>query len=155
MKYLICIFACTQIWAESLQILPFPPSDKGAGSFQIMITSGEVSSTVALQWLLTTSDNVTIAAKDIHPGAAAQSSKKSLICVAPKDKRSTGHTYTCVLAGGVQTIANGPIAMVRFSAADGTTSATIRLENILGAGTDLKPIRFANVEAKLPMGRVP
>src|SRR5947208_4400589 len=120
MKVLILLFGFTQIWAQSLQILPAPPTGTMERSFQIMIVSPASKSLSALQWRISISGNLTVSGERITAGSAAGSVQKFITCAAVKGQDNPRNGVVCVLVGGTLPIPNGPIAVVRFTARPGT-----------------------------------
>src|SRR3982751_5879172 len=69
MKVLILLFGFTQIWAQSLQILPAPPSGAMERSFQIMIVTPALKPLSALQWRVSISGDLTVSGQGITVGS--------------------------------------------------------------------------------------
>jgi hypothetical protein len=146
MKGLFILLSCSQLWAQSLQILPAPPSGTAAGSFQIMFVSPSGKQPAAIQWRLTGS-GITLSGVRVTVGSAAEQVKKSVTCAAAKGKDAAVSSLVCVLAGGKQPIPNGPIAVVRFTAT--APSVDIRVSDVLGATAEGRPLPMPGIEMKL------
>jgi hypothetical protein len=151
MRLLVILVASAGMWAQSLQILPFPPGGRGIASFQIMLISPAGKEPVALQWKLWVPDGVTVAVSDIIAGSDAEAAQKSITCSAARDGKGAGKgsSYGCVLAGGQKPIQTGSVAIVKCSFRPGLHEATVRVQNILGVSADLKRIDLEDVEGTL------
>ena len=137
---------------QSLSVAPSRTDLKTAGVFSVFIDSPQSKAPAALQWEFSVPPAIAIAPSDIAIGKSAHSAGKSLTCAkkaAPAKQRAVN--YTCILAGGRQPIANGPIAEVRYRAQWDVKGAPIKvaIENILGASADLKRISLPNVDAMI------
>jgi hypothetical protein len=147
------LLGCVQVSAQSLQILPAPPgSADGSGSFHIMMVAPDGKAPAALEWSLSPIEGVRIGNTEIKAAAAVIQLQKTLTCAPPPEK-TTATAYVCIIAGGREPIPNGPIAAVRFTAAEGTGAVTIHLHGILGATPDAQPVSFTPLEATLPVKR--
>jgi hypothetical protein len=154
MKVLILLFGLTQIQAQSLQILPAPPSGTMEGSFQIMIVSPAGKSLSAIQWRISISGDLTVSGERITAGSAAETVQKVITCAAVKGQDNPRSGYVCILVGGTQPIPNGPVAVVRFTARASTPDVTIRVSDILGATPKGTAVRIADVEATMELREV-
>ncbi len=150
MKFVCFLALCSGVWAQSLQILPSPPSQNrsGSGSFQIMLASPAGKQPVALQWNIRVPDGVTVPAADIVAGTVAESSQKSVKCVENRkdNKGAAGSTYACILAGGQKDIPDGPLAIVKCDFRPGLHSATVRIENVIAVSADSKHVKIEDAE---------
>src|SRR5262249_31115519 len=130
MRFLILAVALGAVRAQSLQILPSPPSANGIASFRIMLVSPTGKEPVGLQWKLWLPEGVTIAPADIVAGSAAESAQKLLTCSPVRNQKETekGSVIACILAGGQKVIANGPIAVAKCKTQK--QEATVRVSEI-------------------------
>lgn len=132
---------CAPLWAQSLQILPAPPSGKHSGTFRIMLVSHPPRSPAAIRWRIAVGPGVTVAPQDVVEGSAAEQAKKRLACAASKD----GQGVVCVVAGGREPIPDGALAAVRFTVPAATRQALFRLDGVMGATRDGSALPMANV----------
>jgi len=143
----------TSLWAQSVQILPSPPTGSQAGSFRVMLVSPAKSAVAAVQWRISLPKGVSVEPGKIQPGTAAQRTGKTVHCAAPGIKTNTSSDVVCVLAGGKQPIPNGAVAVVPFVAANGISAISIRLRQILGATPEGKATAFADVEETISLNQ--
>jgi len=155
MKTWLLFAAVGPLAAQSLQILPAPPSASQSRTFQIMHVSPAAAAPAALQWRLSTFEGV-FAGDDIQIAGTAGEANKSLQCKAATENKGATSAYICVLYGGVSPIPDGPIVVVRVTPAPGMP-LKIRLSEILGATPQSNPVRYADVESTIsaPHRRVP
>ena len=149
MKRLILVLSCSQMWAQSLQILPSPPAGKAEGSLQIMIVCPPEKQVAGLQWRLSLSGGTT-SVSQITAGTAGQEAGKFMTCAEAKDNDPASNLHMCVLTGGIKSIGDGPIAVVRLVARKDSTAITVKVTNALGATADGKPVRFPDTQATVP-----
>ena len=149
MKCLAVLIAWTSLSGQSLMILPAPPLRSGAGSCQIMIAfPAAAQRAAALQWRISTLGGAILS---VTVSSAAQETGKSLVCAQPRDaQEATGNVYRCILFGGRREISDGPIAVVRYKAAEDKSEVTLRIDEVLGATSSGEAIRVA--EAGLTIG---
>jgi hypothetical protein len=76
-------------------------------------------------------------------GGAAMDSGKSLQCMARKP-----YSYSCILSGGQNPVANGPIAILQFKirTTAETGAAAVRIERVRTATVDSKELTLDNAE---------
>ena len=141
----------TTLFAQSLQV-PASSADRGApGTFLITLKSPAGKSPVALQWTLTAPAELMVETSDIRAGMAAESAEKFITCAVSKKPSPRSTAYICILAGGRKTIADGPIATVKYRIREGTHSGavTVRVENVLGVSTETAKMNLDNVEGTI------
>jgi hypothetical protein len=87
--------------AQSIQLLPLPPSGKASASFQIMLVSAAAKQPVALQWKISLPAGVSLEANDIAIASAAESAQKTISCakLGEKEQKGEGSANSSVLAG--------------------------------------------------------
>jgi hypothetical protein len=139
------------LWSQSFHVPATTINKNGAAEFSILLNSPEGKAPVALQWEFRVPTALVMTAADVTVGQAAESRGKSVVCAAggkgpvPKD----GVRYTCILAGGINRIANGPVAVVHYrvesSAQRGRTQVAI--ESAKGVSLDLKSTAIADTTA--------
>jgi hypothetical protein len=138
------------LFGQSLHVPPSQTDLKTPGVFSVTIDSPPDKAPVALQWDFSVPPVIALSAADITIGKAAAAARKSLTCTIRTTKPAArGMRYACILAGGRDPIANGPIAVVQYRAQWDVKGAPIRveIENVLGASADLKRIPIPNVDA--------
>jgi hypothetical protein len=121
-----------------LEIKTSPTGRGGSGSFLITLKPRTGMAVVALQWELTAGPGIAIESRDIIAGSAAESSEKSITCVAKQPK------FVCILAGGQKSLHEGTIAIVRYKiGAQAHGGAPIV--------RDLKKIEIGSAQATIPV----
>src|SRR5579864_741295 len=134
MKCALLLVLSAGAWAQSLQILPSPPSG-AAASFQVMLVSPTAKEPVALQWKLSVSNSITL---NIAVGSDAESAQKTITCASVRDEQQNkGSTYACVLAGGQKAIPNGVLAIVRVTMRPGLHTGKVLLGGAIGVLPDM------------------
>jgi hypothetical protein len=135
--------------AQALQISPSTTGRGKTGSFLIRLDAPAGRGPVSLQWDLVVPKEVTVDVLDVVPGSSAVSAEKSIAC-AVAAKAGDATTYRCVLMGGVQTISNGAVAVVRYVVASSASpgNVTLRLDRVLGAAKDMK-IDFPKAQGQI------
>ena len=75
---------------------------------------------------------------------AAESAEKSITCAVAKKG------YACILAGGLKTIGDGPIAKVKYRLREGAHAGvvTVRVGEILGVSTGMGKMTSDNAEGR-------
>jgi len=144
MKCLAVLIAWTSLSGQSLMILPAPPLRGGAGLCQIMIAfPAAVQRAAALQWRVSTLGGAILS---VTVSSAAEEVGKSLVCAQPRDAQvAPGNVYRCILFGGGREISDGPVAVVRYKAAEDRNEVTLRIDEVLGATAKGEAIPFAEV----------
>lgn len=94
------------------------------------------------------SKGVTIRPADVIPGDALKDAGKSITCAVPDPKNASG-VVACILAGSQRPIPDGSLAAVAFAMRAGLSSATIRIDEILGVSRDVKPVKISPAEATI------
>ena len=152
MKCLAVLIAWTSLRGQTLMILPAPPIAGRAGSSQIMIAfPAGAERAAALQWRIAAPGGAIVS---LTVSSAAEQAGKSLVCAQPKDDQgTTGNVYRCILSGGLQEIPDGPIAVVRYRAAEGKREVTLRIDEVLGATPNGEAIRFAEVRSTIEVNK--
>jgi hypothetical protein len=86
----------------------------GPSSLVVTLLSAPGQEPVALQWKIRLGTEVTAEVKDIVVGAGAAKANKAVTCAPAAKPAADGLVYNCILAGGVQPIANGPVFLVNY-----------------------------------------
>jgi 4-amino-4-deoxy-L-arabinose transferase-like glycosyltransferase len=114
----------------------------------ISFNAGE-SAIVALQFEIRMPVQRLATEASIAPGAAAKAAGKSVSCGGRWIKAPRMYAYTCIVAGGQQTIASGPIVELQLEPASDVKreSYKISVERILAIDSAGNHRRLKNVEA--------
>lgn len=139
------------LWAQSLQILPSPPSGDGSVSLHIMLVSPDGEAPAALQWRISVPEGAAISSESVQAGNSAVQAHKSLRCAGGRWKPQAGRTITCVLAGGSERIQNGDIAAVHFDVAPALRSVSVGIDHVLGATPDGRSVPISDLETTLSL----
>ena len=136
--------------AQALHVSQSTAGRGETGSFLVSLQAPSGRGPVSLQWELAISKQVVVEMRDLIPGSSAESAGKALACIAEPPDRDV-ITYRCVLAGGVQPIRNGPVAIVKYVVAPRarTGKAPVRIEKVLGVSKDLSKIEFPKTEGHI------
>ena len=138
---LLGLLCAVALWGQSLRVPPSSTHRKSHGSFAVFLDSPQGQAPVALQWEFQIPPAVKISTADIAVGKAAESAGKSLACAVRTGRQAAGGTrYACILAGGVQPIPNGNIAVVRYEVPAGGRRERVGviLENAVGVSVEAK-----------------
>jgi hypothetical protein len=112
----LLFFLCTSAFAQKLEITPVNIERGSANIFRIVLRANPEKPIAALQWDVVYQDGLKIEPSGVVPGTATERSGKSVTC-ARRPSVDGKSALRCMLAGGVQAIAAGAIAIVRFEAA--------------------------------------
>ena len=132
---------CSTVFGQTLEIPPVTV-DRGSPSiFRITLKPLAEKPLAALQWDLVYRDRFRIAPSGVVPGEASEMAGKAVTCVR-KAPDGANSRLACIVAGGVQALSAGVIAIVRFEAAQNAPKgeAIVDLENIVGVSPALEPI---------------
>jgi hypothetical protein len=134
---LAALVACVTPALPQTLALSSAISDNGKPSITISINTGE-RSTVALEFEIRLPMQRLAAEASIAPGAAAKASGKSLNCGGRWIKAPRTYAYTCIIAGGRQAIASGPIVEIQLEPARNAKrgSYKISIERIVAIDSD-------------------
>ncbi len=113
-----------------------------------MLASPSAKQLVALQWKISLPAGLRLEADDIAVGSAAEKAHKTITCAKPRETEPTkaGPTFSCVLAGGQQSISDGPLATVRVTFPMGLHSAKVLVREAKGVTADLKGLTIPDAE---------
>lgn len=136
MKLAWLLFAALPVVGQTLHLSSVAGAPGGTITVEISLDSSSGVRPVALQWeTIFPAQLLEVEGKRFEIGWAARDSGKSVACSERKP-----YTYICVLAGGQNPIANGPIAIVHFKirteARPGTS--VVRLVRVEAVTADLK-----------------
>ena len=141
---------CTTAFAQTLEIAPVTVDRGSANIFRIILKPRAEKPIAALQWDLVYREGLRVEPSGVVPGAASETAGKSVTC-ARKASDGANNRLACILAGGVQALSAGVIAIVRFEAAKDTPKGerTVDLEKIVGVSTALEPIPLEDTKAPI------
>ena len=114
---------------------------------RIMVTAAAKGAPAALQWRMSAPHGVRMSAEAVRLADGVAGLNKTLVCAEPQKPPADGAALQCLIAGGVHLLPNGPVAIVRLTAAEGAQSVSIQLDHIHGVTADAKGIEFADVRA--------
>jgi hypothetical protein len=132
---------CLTAFGQTLEIPPVTVDRGSSNIFRITFKSRAEKPIVALQWDMVYGNRFRIAPSGVVPGEASEMTGKSVTCV-PKAPDGANSRMACILAGGVQALSTGVIAIVRFEAAQNAPKgeALVDVENIVGVSPRLESI---------------
>ena len=142
----VCFPGLTLI-GQTLQLTSGAASPGGSVEIRVFLKSPRGRGPAAVQWEARI-PSAQLSLRDVAIGAAAQQAGKSIRC-AVKGKTVDTQTSVCILAGGVQQIQDGPIALLRLSVSPQSPlgPARIRVERAITVAKDLTEIPMKPVEA--------
>jgi Ethanolamine utilization protein EutJ (predicted chaperonin) len=142
------LFLCTTAFAQTLEVTPVTVDRGSANILRIVLKSRAGKPLAALQWDLVYREGLRIEPSGVVAGAASETAGKSVTC-ARKPSDGANNRLACILAGGVQALSAGVIAIVRFEAAKDTSPGEkiVGLEKAVGVSPALEPIPIENIKA--------
>jgi len=141
---------CSTALAQSLEITPVTVDQGSANIFRIVLKPKAEKPIAALQWELVYRDRIRIEPSGVVPGTASEAAGKSLTC-ARKPAGGADSILACILAGGVQTISAGAIAIVRFEAVKDSPKGerSVAVQKIIGVSPTLESIPVETTKASI------
>jgi len=150
-RLLVGMLCASALWGQFLRVSPTRKDRKGQGSFSVVLESPQDKAPVAMQWELQVPPAVAIAVADIMVGKAAEGAGKSLACavMANQLRKDDGVRYKCILAGGINQMSSGAIAVVHYQVPAGGHRYPIRvaIESVVGVSLDLKSTAIVGATA--------
>jgi hypothetical protein len=136
---------------QSLEAESVTVARGSANIFRLALKPEPAKPLVALQWeFVYPAGLLRIEPSGILPGPAAETAGKSITCA---QKPSDGKTLrlACILAGGIQTVSAGALAIVRVDAAPGAPRArmTLALERVMGVSSSIESIPIASASVRI------
>jgi len=137
-------------FSQTVELTPATADRGSVNIFRIVLKSRAEKPLAALQWDLVYREGLRIEPAGVVPGAAAETAGKSVTC-ARRSSEGANHRLGCILAGGVQALGAGVIAIVRFEAAKDTATGEkiVDLEKVVGVSPALEPITLKNTKAPI------
>jgi hypothetical protein len=139
------------ISGQTLEVRPVSVSSGAANIFRMILKPDAAKPLAALQWdIVYPSDLLRIKPAWILAGSAAEAAGKSIAC-ARKSSNGNAACLTCILAGGVQPISAGVLAIIRLDAEPQAPKGviTVGLKRVLGVSPSLEPLPIAGVTVKV------
>jgi len=144
------------LYGQTLHVQSEPAADGHAGTVVIRLDSPAGKEPLALQW------DLEFAATALHmeltnpaAGDAAKTAGKSVACSLIARERIDRFRYRCILAGGVSTIASGPIVTIPYSAEQNAKPGRypLRLKNGLAVGKNLEKDRVKDSGVEITLNK--
>ncbi len=155
MRLVVGLLSFVAMWGQSLHVPASRADQSGEGSFSLLLESPDGKAPVAMQWQLLVPSMFRIGDADVKPGKAALASGKSVVCGAGGQKPGTesGVRYTCILAGGVNRISNGPVAEVHYRVEAGVhvRRGQVTIEKVVGVSLDLRSTAMGGATAMITL----
>jgi hypothetical protein len=147
MRFLLFLAIPATLMAQALQFSPSTAARGGTSFLLIRLDSPPQTALVSLQWDLSVPKRITVNLRDIVVGSSAESAGKSIACAVGIQARNLS-IFRCLVAGGPQTIGNGPVAIVKYTVTQGGHRGNIplRIEKALGVSQDVRKIAFPNTQ---------
>jgi hypothetical protein len=139
------------IIGQTLEVKPVSVSPGSANIFRVVLKPDPAKPVAGLQWdVVYQPVLLRIEPAGILPGSAAEAAGKSITCARRPSDAKTAH-LTCILAGGVQPVVAGVLAIVRLDAEPQAPKGvtTVGLEKIIGVSSSLKSITIASATVKV------
>jgi hypothetical protein len=142
--FLFLIPLCAAASAQALEGTAAVVDRGSANIFRIILTPRFHQQIAALQWELLYRNDLRIDPAGVISGTAAEQAGKSVSCAVRPSQGAT-RRLACILAGGIQSLPAGAIAIVRVEAASNapTGKAGIQLEKVVGVSPSLEPIQMS------------
>jgi hypothetical protein len=142
---------CMTGFAQMLEITPVTVDRGSANIFRIILKPRAEKPIAALQWDLVYREGLRIEPSGVVPGAASETAAKSVRCTSRPSDGGANYRLACILAGGVQALSAGVIAIVRVEAAKDAPSGEkiVDLEKVVGVSPGLEPIPVESTKASI------
>ena len=147
----LLLFFCVTALAQTLEIAPATVDRGSSNIFRIILKPSAEKPIAALQWDLVFREGLRIEPSGVVPGAASETAAKSVRCAIKPSDGVPNYRLVCILAGGVQALAAGVIAIVRFEAAKDTPKGEriVDLEKVVGVSPALEPIPIGSTKTSI------
>jgi hypothetical protein len=142
------------LYGQTLQIQPEPAADAHSGTVVVRLDSLPGKEPLALQWELEFAGlALHMDFQNLAVGDAAKTAGKSIACTLVAREKRDRFRYRCILAGGVRPIANGPIAIVPYTAErDGKPGHyPLKLSNGLSVSQNLAKEKLKDSAAQITL----
>ena len=145
----LLLSVCATAFAQTLEIPAVTVERGSANILRIVLRSRAEKPIAALQWNLVYRDGLRIEPSGVVPGSVSEATGKSVTCA--RRQSDGANRITCILAGGVQVLGAGVIAIVRFEAPkdNSTGDGIIGLEKVVGVSPTLEPVPIQDVKASI------
>lgn len=151
---LLTVFS-TALTGQSLGLSSASASRGHQVIIELSLASPAGKEPLALQWdVQVPIEQLTLMEDKLLPGSTAEEAGKSIHC-AVKEKTAGTYTLGCLIAGGLNPIPNGTIAMLRIKIAANaqTGPAPVRVLRGLAVSKDLKQVPLEAVETKVTISK--
>lgn len=142
MRVISLLVLSAPLWAQSVLLLPAPPSRDGTGTVYLVLVASTGVAPAALQWRIQVPDGFAITPDDVSIVATLQGVEKLINCAA--QPLSGSSAMVCVLYGGVQALPNGSVAQIHFRRTSELGPTVLMIDQILGATPAAKPVPFSD-----------
>ena len=144
-RFLFACLAVATVWGQTITVSPATVEKGSANIFRIEFKPRSDKPVVALQWEMTPPRGIQIEAAGVVSGTATDAAGKSVHC------SSRDASCICILAGGNQPLKEGPIVIVKFTAANDAPlgAGIIRIRKIQGVSPDLQALPIAEANATI------
>jgi hypothetical protein len=137
--------------SSGAQSLELPSVDVQRGSAQVLrigLKAAAEHPLASVQWELLYPAGLTIVPADAVTGSGPESQGKSLVC-ASRPPRGAERVLVCILAGGVEPLRGGQLALIRFVAGATASkgSLVVHLEHALGVSASLDSVPLPAVRS--------
>jgi len=131
---------CMTASGQTVEISPVTVDRGSTNIFRITLKPLAEKPLTALQWDLVYREGFRIEPSGVVSGEATEMAGKSVTCVR-KAQDGANYRLACILAGGVQALSAGVIAIVRFEVAQDAPKGEglVDLENVVGVSPALEP----------------
>jgi hypothetical protein len=149
MPWVTLAFALTA-YSQTLEITPAAVDRGSANIMRIVLKPSAETPIVDLQWDLVYPENLRIEPSGVVPGAATEATGKTVTC-AVMQPAGAKLRLKCILAGGVQPLSAGVIAIIRFEAGIHTPAAKldVGLEKVIGVSPSVRSVPMKPVTASI------
>ncbi len=129
------------LFGQSLRLSAATASPGEEVAIEISLESPDGKEPLALQWETQVPGALRVIDCSLPEGAAVKELGKMLKCAATGNT-AEAHTSRCILAGGVKTIPNGPLALLRLGIPRAAQPGPfrIRISEGIAVSKDLEPV---------------
>ena len=146
----LVMVVCLTASAQTLEVTPAAVDRGSANILRIVLKPSVEKPIAALQWYLVYREGLRIEPSGVVAGSASEAAGNSVTC-APKPSDGANHRLVCIIAGGVQALPAGAIAIVRFEAAKDTPAGkmNVDLEKVIGVSPSLESVPMEGTKVSI------
>jgi hypothetical protein len=136
--------------AQSLRISDSAAARGSSGSFLVRLDAPAPPAASSIQWEMSISKQLAVELADILAGSSAESADKTIACAAvAQDPQAS--VYRCIVSGGTKGIANGPVAVVKYTVSRQARPgvAPVRIGKAFGVSKDGAKLDYRNSEGQI------